>query len=548
MDGSINYTEVKPHKKSKYFYFLLGLILFHVISNIIWIILNNQPPTWDSAHHTLLSMRIFESPFNFLNISNYYPPFVHLIGTILIFIFGYSYKVIQLTGTLFLGLSIIFIYLFAKEIFKSEKIAFFSSLFFSFFITIFEQSRIHMLDIPLTALVFASLYFLERSNNFLNKKHTLLFFISFALMTVTKWYGAVFIIISLIFKLFRLFVNKFDTKNAIKNILIGIFIFLAFVLPWYLANLDTLLKNAFYFSAGELADPQKLLSLGNFLFNLKLIIMFQTSFLGFLFLLTSLFFFVKNSFNSQKVMIFLSIIFAYLVFTLISNKNIRYLIPMMPFFAIIMGFGADFILRKGRFLLKSFLITTFIYMIISYFILSFGFPIFPKYKYAFNFPVFGWTDVYYLHTYPVKAVYEPKQKLPYNEILDDIKEIKEGNIRIIVISGSDYINYNILNPYLYKNSIKNRRDLYIDDFSLINSLGNQEIEIQQYLTKNIDFILISKNYLGLPGSIREYDGLKRFHEYVLSEKLENFEKVKEYKLVGDEYHPDDTIILLRKTN
>lgn len=540
MDNSINYTEVKPHKKSKYFYFLLVLIAFHIISNITWIILNNQPPTWDAGLHTIISFELFKSFKDFFTVSTYYPPFVHFIGSILVLILGYSFKSTQFTGTLFLSLALIYIYLYSKEIFKNPKIAFYSSLFFSLFITIYDQSHYHMLDIPLTALVFGSLYYLEKSNNLTKKGFSLLFFLFFALASLTKWYAWVFIAVPIAFKFINVFKDRKTTRMPIKNILFGILLFIALVSPWYIINIKPLLRIASYSSTAEAADPQKFFSIENLLFYPKLIIMFQTSFLGFIFFIISSVFFIRNALKKEKLLLLLSILFIYLVFTFIANKNIRYIIPMMPFIAIIIGYGTTWTLEKGRFLTTFIFSTTLTYMLLTYFILSFGFPIFPNYKYAINFPVLGWTDIYYLDDYPVKVLYEQNPKLPYSRIVEEISKYSKGNARTLTLVDSPYINDYLLNPNLY----------FKEPNVQISIIEYQPLEkvddINKYLNDNADFIIISKKYIGLEEGIREYKSLERFHKYVLSGDLKNFKKVKEYELVGDEYHPDDTIILMKK--
>lgn len=552
MDNSINYTEVKPHKKSKYFYFLLGLIAFHVISNITWIILNNQPPTWDAALHTMLSLQMYGfmkeallgfKITEFLSISNYYPPFTHIFGVFMISILGYSFKILQFSGTIFLSLALFFTYLFTQELFRNERIAFFTSFFFSFFILVFQQSRHHMLDIPLTALILISLYFLIKSENLINKKYTNLFFIFSAFATLSKWYALIFITFPFIFLFVESLINKVEAKKVFKNILVGSILFLILTLPWYIVNSKFLTGSISVTSTPELSDPQSFFSIDNLLFYLRQTIMFQTSFLGFIFFVLSLYLLIKNKLKRSGMLVVFSLVFTYLVFTLIGNKNVRFLIPLMPFVAMVMAYGTNWILNKGKFLTNFVFSATLTYLVLSYFILSFGFPIYPNYKYAINFPILKWTDIYYFHTYPVKALYEPKPKLPYLDIIKDIDSIKIKNIRILMLADTEYINNGIIDPKLYSNVIKVKKNFDFINYDILSKVKNT----QNFLNENVDVILISIKYLGLHEGIREYEDLNRIHSFVLSGKLENFEKVKEYQLVGDEYHPDDTIILMKKS-
>src|SRR3990167_7296725 len=78
-----------------YPYLLILLCLFHLASNIIWINLNKVPLGWDQAGHTIIAFDFTDFfrgvlKTDFLSISDYYPPFVHLLVTFFMVIFGKS--------------------------------------------------------------------------------------------------------------------------------------------------------------------------------------------------------------------------------------------------------------------------------------------------------------------------------------------------------------------------------------------------------------------------------------------------------------------------
>src|SRR3989344_5491372 len=110
----------KQGKKTGYSLVLLvGLIVFHVVHNILWIFLNNTPPSYDAAFHTVISLRFFDyirthffsfNLYEFLTISNYYPPFIHWFGALLGIFSPFDARVVQLSGTIFLSLSLVFSY------------------------------------------------------------------------------------------------------------------------------------------------------------------------------------------------------------------------------------------------------------------------------------------------------------------------------------------------------------------------------------------------------------------------------------------------------
>ncbi len=523
---------------------LFLLIAGHVFGNALWITLNNVPPTWDAALHTILSLRFLEytrnhlTSFNlidFLKITDYYPPFVHWVGEVLALIGQGDWKTIELSGTIFFAMAILFIFLLTRELFKDGRVAIFSAFFFSFFITIYQQSRDHMLDIPLTSLFLAGLYFLTKSDHLQKTKPTVAFFVFLALAFLTKWFALIYFSVPLLFVL--IFTLR-QHQLPLKNILIGVGLFLLISAPWYLVNLQKFLEIAKVTSTPELADPQNLFSLQNLVFHLWLIIEFQTTLLGFLFFLFSGFLLVRHASSRQTVWLILTVIsFNYLFFTFIPNKNIRYLIPLMPFLAMVMGFGASLIPKIASLIL-------IIYFIFTYLVLSFGLPIFPKYKTSVDLPLLGSTDLFYLHTYPVRVLYQ-NTSFPYNQLVADIAKTKSGQIKILLLKDTPNINNGILDPRFYKATVSRADDFYYLGYDLV--LGKEsDTQIADFLAKNVDVAVVSTNYLGLREAIREFDTVEKYRQFFLAGKATNFVLIKKYNLPADDFSPADTLLLYQK--
>lgn len=401
-----------------------------------------------------------------------------------------------------------------------------------------------MLDIPLTAMIFGALYFLEKSKSLTDRKNIFLFFLFSGLTFLTKWYGLIFISIPALFYLYEAFQKKSITKKAVINLSLGFIIFLTLIAPWYGKNFYNVLDTISTTSAGELADPQRIFSLENLLFYLKLFIIFQFSFVGSIFLLVSLILLFLKGLDKKTRIVLVTIVITYLVFTFIGNKNIRYLIPAMPFFAIVMGYGFYDILKRGKTLLIFFSSLVISYYVLSYFILSFGAPIYPQYKYAINFPVLGWTDVYYLHNYPVKVIYD-EPKLPYEQILKDVLTVRGGGVRVLLLADSDYINNGILNPYLYEELESRKNNILFIGYDRLED-KNTDNQMNNFLDREVDVVLLAEKYIGLPEGIREYQSVERFRDFVLSGRVQDFTEVNKYYLQGDEYHPKDKLIFFKK--
>ncbi|MCX6730509.1 MAG: hypothetical protein NTZ55_01550 [Candidatus Roizmanbacteria bacterium] len=377
---------------------LFLLLFFHAIGGILWIALNRVPPTWDAALHTMLSFKLLQyiqvhlfqfDIVSFLKISEYYPPFVHFTGIIIALFSGESYKAMQILGLVYFLLSVSVLYFYSFKIFKNKTIAFLSAFFFIFFITNYQQSRDFM-------------FLQERSKHFSRTKETIFYSIFIGIAVLTKWTSLFFLILPFLLTLEEgRRIHKDQQFLVLKNILVGVPIVGGICLPWYLVNLQRFIDISKVTSIGELADPQNLLSLQNIFFNINLLSMYQLTYIGAAFFLICLIFFLNSAHKKQIILIGGTIILNYLIFTFISNKNIRYTMPLTPFIAMIMAYGSHKLLTSTSHIAKvaSFFIA--MWYVISYFILSFGVPIQPNYRIGIKD-----IDFVYLDSYPVKVLYD----------------------------------------------------------------------------------------------------------------------------------------------
>ena len=147
-------------KKDIYKLALIGLILFHVVVNILWLSIDHTPPAWDHAGHlrsSLLAGRwlagIEKIGFpKLINKFGAYPPLIYFVTGIWSTIFNYQIDFMSFVNTIFFGLGIIGIYKLSLEFFE-EKFAFFAAAIFSFTPVIYDISRGLLLDLPLTVIV-----------------------------------------------------------------------------------------------------------------------------------------------------------------------------------------------------------------------------------------------------------------------------------------------------------------------------------------------------------------------------------------------------------
>lgn len=544
-----NYTPVadknegKREKFDKYLILTLLLILFHTIGNAIWIYLNKAPLNWDPSIHLINTFKYAQylkeifTNFNlisFLQISNYYPIFIYLINIPFIYLFSENYKIITFTSSLFFGLSILFLYLYTVQLFKKTNLAFYSAFIFSFFITINQSSREFMLDLPLTTLIIISLYYLEKFRQNFKVRNIYLFFLFFSFAQLTKWYAFIYLLLPIIYFVIHFYKSK--KGLPIKHIVLNIIMFLLIVSPWYWVNFIILFIKSSRAWFGEAVVKPNIFSTDFLLSHLKLLIIFQLNFFGFITLMLSSFLLIKSKYQ-RKWEIILVVIFNYLFFTFIPNRNIRYLIPLTPFIAIIMGYGASILIESRKMLIRVFCMAFLAYYVISYLVLTFGIPIRPYYKYAFNFPILSWVDVYYLSDYPVKLIYD-KNIWPHDQILTDINSLSDyKDASFFLCADKYYLNADYFNLLILTRKLTN---LKISSYYRYEDLPN--------FLKDFDYIIIPKiNVVGEDKNYVSYKPLTIFQQYFLSGKAINFELVKTYILPQSQsLIPDSDILYLYK--
>ena len=479
--------------------FLILLIIFHLIGNIVWIKLNNIPPAWDEAVNTKFSFgfyhfsqNIFYGHFDLKQMvslfSDYYGPLIRILTSLMFFIFFPSIKLAQFTGTIFFLLSLLMIYFITKELYKSQWIALMATFIFSFYQAVYNYSRWLLLDIPLTFFILLTVFLLIKSEFFTNRKYTLLSFIGLGLSILTKFQAIIYLSIPFGYILFLSIKNKYKLLN---NVILGSLTTFLLVFPWLIVSID---KLRFYFtfasSAKPFVDPSDLFDLTTWFHNLKLFIDYDISFFIFVFFVISLVFFLKHK-NKYKNFILILIILTYIIFTIFPSKDLRFLFPILPFTAIIFAVGfREFYLRAQNitlFLLPSIIIFNFV----MYLSLSFGFPFQKGIRKHIDLPYIKDIVYFNLSDYPVQ-IYDSRY-WPVSEIVNAIDiESKQKPIDIVFLP-----NYNNFNGNTFSMYAEYKDKTYIN---IIGAEGRQRFsdagEVKEYL-KNKDYFIYTPNEVGV---------------------------------------------------
>lgn len=357
---------------------------------------------YDSHYHFLFSLGVFkeikENVIPFLSnvfdqniMSRWHGVFVGYLTAPFYFLFGDTQDAgVMISSTIFLTILVLSTFGIGKTIFD-EKTGLFSAFILSMYPMIFNQLRIYMLDLPLTAMVTLSIFLLLKTENLSNKIYSLFFGISVGCGLLIKFNLLGFILGPFLLVLCRAFIGNQDYKKKERfyNLymilgLIGIisfsFIRLKFweVLSrfyecsWLNPRFSSALKSFFSFVSFHWlgAGFEYLSWFLNELMNNQLSLFFFVVFL------ISLLVIVREKIEGKNILYLWMVIPLILLSTIFHYPNInRYFTPILPGIAIISGAG----IMRIRF---SILRVTLIFLIIffgcfQYFAISYNFNFLP---------------------------------------------------------------------------------------------------------------------------------------------------------------------------
>jgi 4-amino-4-deoxy-L-arabinose transferase-like glycosyltransferase len=344
-------------KISFYNKLFVALLTFQLVLYAIFRHLYTAPQTFDSAGHMALAFKFAHlfgdflrggetTLYDILTTSFYYPPLMHWVGGLLTLVFGKSFDLmLYLVFFTFLG-CLFLIRKIVLELGFGEKVAFYSAFFYSIFPFTVDQSRLFHTDIPMTLFLLLCVHFLIRSGGFRSTKYTLLFFVSAGFGMLIRWFVPFFLAIPVLYILYLSLYRDRTFKAVVPKILIGLGLFLAISLPWYIANLELLRVVSAFFSQGEKDDPQVFLSLENLGFYLKNIGGFQILFVPFVLSIVALFK-LRKADRKTAVLVFAEILVIYAFFTVVKNKNSRYVLGLLPVFGFLTAYGFSLVSKKA---------------------------------------------------------------------------------------------------------------------------------------------------------------------------------------------------------
>ncbi|MEZ4771391.1 MAG: glycosyltransferase family 39 protein [Caldilineales bacterium] len=367
------------------------LILFHLVSNIIWLQQDGRSFYGDTGNHARATMAILDAlrtpGLDMLarinRATTFWPPLAYFMAQPLYVLFGVSTDVTALTTTIWFALAILFTYFLGRRLY-GWRTGLWAAVLFSFYPAVYLQSRTYYVDIALTAMVLIALYCLLRTDAFRKRRASILFGVVLGLAALTKnafiimTIGPILGVAAIALwsgghtawqQIFAWRPGKplepagAGLAQRLVNIVLAAVIAVLLAAPWYISHLVTLALNAVQVtSAPHLATKPVTWYAAKFDEGL-LIWAYVLLLIG---LVVGLVRFRRHWFTVVWLLSSVAIL------TMITRQNVRYLLPVMPAAALL---SVDWIvLLPSRAVRAALLSVTVLFQGAMFFVMSWGAP------------------------------------------------------------------------------------------------------------------------------------------------------------------------------
>lgn len=337
---------------------LLGLWLFHMVSNAIWLKIDTRPPFWDTAGWAITSIRFSHwlatpdplAALRGLMTESYHPPLFNWLSAPLGLLFWPTADVFNGVQVLFLGVLLLSTYHLGQK-FGGRWAGLLAAAIVSMYPLVFGLSRHYLMDIALTTMVALSMWMLVRTDSFDRRGASAWYGLTLGLGLLTKSAFVIFAAGPLLVAGVRALRTR--SRARLINLGLALVVGAAVAAPWYVINLEhnlSVLRRQVIYSQAE-GDPL-VASLASWSYYLNALVRYQVLLPFTLFFALGLaVWLVRRRPGGGGALLATWIGGAYLLTSLFGNKDVRYTLPYLPAVAIITALGLCLlrpaVLRRG---------------------------------------------------------------------------------------------------------------------------------------------------------------------------------------------------------
>ena len=343
--------------KNNYLKIFIIIFLSLLIDNLLILQINN-PPAWDQGYHLSNVFKMYNilgdqginisDKFNqILNVTDSYRgPLTYLLSALFLKVFNNTYQFAYLSNQIFNIICIFSIFKLSKLL-KNESTGIWAALIFTFSSLILNHRSDYLIDLSLTS--FSTLGFLFFTKWYLDKKkfsfYSFLSGAALGLIFLTRPTGIVIFFLSFLCIVLKLIKRKYSFSYSLGEFIIFLTTFLVVIFPWFSRNWLTIITstiNAWNWGVNY-QDGLEFNSIESWLFyfkNLPIIFgpinfsIFSTIFLIEKIFQKNLIGFKIKSLSKLNLWFLIYIFNSYLIISLMSTKDIRFIMPIFPILCI----------------------------------------------------------------------------------------------------------------------------------------------------------------------------------------------------------------------
>ena len=173
-------------------------------------------------------------------------------------------------------------------------------------------------------------------------------------------------IAEVIYKLYKY--RDFTNEKRVLNIAGGSLLVLLVAAPWYFINIKSIRENVLVAATADAGDPANVYSYESLFHYIKLMTSHQIGIISVILVILGISLTFKKRESYRHLLAFMLLV-PYVVFTLIQNKDIRYILPLTPVISVYISY----VLSQGKELVIA--IKTLLYsgfMLLFYLFFSFN--------------------------------------------------------------------------------------------------------------------------------------------------------------------------------
>jgi hypothetical protein len=313
------------------------LVAIHFFVNTIWLLMDRTPFLWDAQHYYIRSLEYHlaiknlnaQRFLNLLSAEKYHPPLMQIQASLTFLLTGTGkLNAALFVSTLWFGISILATFLLGLRM-HGPAVGLIAALSLGLLPILYGLSRTFFLDLPMVALVPLAFVILRPSLLLRSAYGPLA---AALIVTIGMHYRETFLVYVLpLLALNALTIfkaapscRKIQTTRFVSFLILTALLCAPFYLNHFLERISLILNEVLF--QGHRADLPTGISLESLFYYPRAIMRGSSPILS-LFLIVGI---LRSAFSAKGRLLIYYSVFIYLIFTIVSLKNIRLIVPLLP--------------------------------------------------------------------------------------------------------------------------------------------------------------------------------------------------------------------------